>query len=118
MNEDELSKLRSQPLRDAARGKSPERVSVLVEIDMPMPRVELGPKSAAGAPRPRGFKTGPGEDNARRERAAALLKSVLGEVPRYSRSAAAFFVEATGEQLSAIAASPDVKAIHPNRDLK
>ncbi len=118
MNDAILSKLKSQPLRDAVILDRTERLSVLVELDVPMPEIDFGPKSKTGQFRPKGIEQHAGEDvEACRTRAAELLREVLGSVPRYSRSAAAFFVEATGAQLSRIAESPDVKAIHPNRDI-
>ena len=85
MDDEVLSKLRSQPLRDAVAEKGGERISVLVELDVPMPRVALGPKSRTGAPRKRAFQTGPIEDDeTRKNLTAALLTEVLGEEPRYS----------------------------------
>jgi hypothetical protein len=113
-----LSKLRSQSLRDAVTRHGAERHSVLVELAAPMPQVVFGPKSKTGAVKPRRILTAPNEETeVRRMRVADLLGEVLGTVPRYSRSAAAFFVEATGAQISKIAESSDVKAIHPNRDI-
>lgn len=112
------SKFKSQPLRDAVSLDRPDCLSVLVELAVPMPQIDFGPRSKTGRLTPRGVEPPLIEETqACRTRMAALLEEVLGKVPRYSTSAAAFFIEGTGTQLKKIAESPDVKAIHPNRNI-
>ena len=46
------------------------------------------------------------------------MSGILGRTPRYLRAARSFAAVATGAQLAALAASPAVAAIRPDRQLR
>jgi hypothetical protein len=50
--------------------------------------------------------------------AVSEVSGILGRTPRYLRAARSFAAMATGAQLAALAASPAVAAIRPDRQLR
>lgn len=102
---------------------SDKAASVLVELDIPPQVVEFEDRSSMGGERiPIRVKPESPEQQAQNEAkveaARAFLTSALGGTPRWLRSARAFVVQATPEQLRTIARSPLTRAIRLNRRLE
>ena len=106
-----------------ANGKGTEKSSVLVEIDLPAQVIEFDEPSRTVLHRPPlGIK--PESDQQRAHNAAMIenaresLTRLLGQPPLWLRSARAFVVEGSAEQLREIAHYPFTRAIRPNRRLE
>jgi hypothetical protein len=107
------------PLRRLARDRSDETVPVLIEMVGPTKDVDinLGRRGGAtiGAPTTVTIATSNG---APPRSASREVTHILGRRPHYLRAARAFAAVATGAQLAALAASPLVQAIRPDRALQ
>jgi hypothetical protein len=103
-------------LRALAHNESGASAPVLIELDGPMAarRVDLGRRRDEVGSTPSSVVV---IAPAGRPAAAAVraVAGILGHTPRYLRAAGAFAAEATGAQLAALAATPAVRAISPNR---
>lgn len=104
-------------LRERIAAGGAERHTVIVEVEAPSPRVALRTDPRSGRRRfvPQPDDTG---DTAAAKAAAvlgALIETLTGERPPYLSAARAFVVEATADQLRALADSPLVRGIAPNR---
>jgi hypothetical protein len=118
-----LDKVGDEQLRSFATGGGSDRRPVLVEVALPRRQVRLG-SSVRGGPQgraPVGVEPRPGgagdQDAATVESARAFLAGELGAEPVWLGAAGAFTAEVTGDELAAIARSPLVRAVHPNRRL-
>ena len=119
-----LDKLKDRELRRLAASASDEPVSVLVELDLPDPQIELKetgimhggiPLRAPSVSR----HVRAGETNSEHvSQASALLHKNLNATPRWIDSAGAFVVTAPANQIARIAESPLIRAIWPNRELR
>jgi hypothetical protein len=108
-------------LRRLAENRSDTTARVLIEIATPTEEttVHLGrrgrfaspPEITVNAPAAPPAPAGPPD-------ATAAVQGILGRKPRYLRAAHAFAAVATGAQLAALAASPFVTAIRPDRQLQ
>jgi hypothetical protein len=105
-------------------GLGTERISVLIEPDLPSRKVEFSRVERAGVTGyvPTRVAAGsPQEQRHVEERIATtqeFLKEVLGEAPNWIQAARAFVAIVNGEQLQRIARSPLIRAIRPNRRLR
>ena len=111
-------------LRNLAEGGSGDQtVDVIVELDVLLPKVVMETDAHAGHHVVRPVAVEPESAEAQRElerkvrEARALFAEVTGSTPRWIRPARAFVIQATGEQLRRVAASPLTRTIQPNRRL-
>lgn len=116
------AKVSDPDLRRAIEIGREERVSVLIEIEIPMPEIRrLPPTRENGVGRGRFVAVEPTDRALVRQQtseAAAFLEGILKDRPKLLRAASAFVVRATGRQLGEIVTSPLVRAISPNRPLR
>ena len=115
---DDLDKIRSDELRSAADAGGAEVHTVIVELNVPLPRISSSKPSPGRPSNPIRFEDGEpnGVDaNAIREE---IAKGVRRPVGRYMATSRAMVVDATGRELREIARLPGVSAIWPNRRLK
>jgi hypothetical protein len=104
-------------LRRLARERSAAAAPVLIEVTGPS--VDTDVVVARGAP----IGARPGTTTVRAgvaertppDGAASAVREILGRTPRYLRAARSFAAVATGAELAALAASPAVAAIRPDR---
>ena len=111
-------------LRNLAEGGSGDQtVDVIVELDVLLPKVVMKKDAYAGHHVVRPVAVEPESEEAQRElegkvrEARALFAEITGSTPRWLRPACAFVIQATGEQLRRVAASPLTRTIQPNRRL-
>jgi hypothetical protein len=120
---DIAAKIPDAELLSFARRESSATLDVLVELDVPSLKVEMIPQRSSGfrSFRPAGIVTqepcAESELERKMSQTRALLEAITGADPTWLRSARAFVIHATGQQLQRIAASPLTRAIHPNRHL-
>jgi hypothetical protein len=110
-------------LRRLAQNRSDTTARVLIEVAGPTEEttVHVGPRGRFGSPPEIAVKAPPVPSTspaAPPDAAAAAVHGILGRSPRYLRAAHAFVAVATGAQLAALAASPFVTAIRPDRQLQ
>jgi len=125
MTEAEFPKqeLGSPDLRELARTGSPDSVSVIIELDVPVPRVEFETLVRQGQEVLVPTGIAPEDDEQRNEsarkeeQAVVLLDRVLKSKPHFIRAANAFVATVGGQELRRLARSPLFKAIKPNRKL-
>ncbi|MDZ7291443.1 MAG: hypothetical protein ONB44_07625 [candidate division KSB1 bacterium] len=119
-----IEKIHNPKLLKLATEESGESATVLIELNLPVPRVDFARTKNRGmiTYSPKRIES---ETTAQREKttqkidaATAFLEDVLGETPRWLKSARAFVANVNSEQLREIARSPLTKAIHPNRRLE
>ncbi len=119
-----FEKIPDQELRQMAIDGSEEKVSVIIVLDLPEPRVEVEQvkKGSEVISVPTSLEPeSPDEEQevARKASEANLfLQSLTGSVPNWLPMARAFVVTVNGKQLREIADSPITKSIQPNRELK
>jgi hypothetical protein len=103
-------------LRRLAHERSEQTSPVLIEIAGPTKAVDinLGRRGGATIGAPTGISVN-ANDGSPPEAASEEVLRVLGRSPRYLRAARAYAAIATGAQLAALAASPLIHAIRPNR---
>lgn len=124
MNDLLADKIPDPKLREFAKGGSDGKsVDVIVELDAPLPKVVMEKNVYAGHRAFRPVAVEPESQAAQRElerkvrEARELFAEITGATPRWLRSARAFIMQATGEQLRRVAASPLTRMIQPNRRL-
>lgn len=118
-------KLPEAELRQLAEEDTDQKVSVIVELDLPPQEVffsknETDRVTGAYIPK-RVIEESPAQQkkNARKiERARDFLEALLGTAPHWLKSARAFIVTVTPEQLREIAQSSLTKTIRLNRRLR
>ena len=107
-------------LRRLARERSAAAAPVLIEVTGPSADADLAVgRGAAVVGHPRTVTVHAGiSDPSPPAGAASAVRDILGGTPRYLRAGArSFAAVATGAQLAALAASPAVAAIRPDRKL-
>ncbi len=106
-------------LRRLAHERSDEAAPILIEVAAPTTDVaiDLGARGSAtvGAPARVDVKV---VDGSPTREASTEVSHILGRRPRYLRAANAFAAIASGAQLAALAASPLVQAIRPDRPVR
>ncbi|WP_027482164.1 hypothetical protein [Deinococcus pimensis] len=121
MTEAELRKLKHETLRRFVRDAPGGEVSVIVELDVPAPKVVMRPPAGAadGRLRPRVVAADVDAEVVRRqvEEPRAFLEARSTERPRFLEAAASFVVTVTVAQLAEVARFPHIKAVFPNRPL-
>lgn len=114
-----LEKIRSDDLRNEAVAEASEPHTVIVELNLPMPQLEMAPSigiAARGKPR---FRFGSAESDSDHGYQIAASKAdiatITGKSPiNYLASAGSFVVTANGAQIGRIACMSSVSAIWPN----
>ncbi len=115
-----LEKIRSDELRDAAVAEAPRPRTVIVELDLPMPKLEAAAPlrpDLRGKPRFRFAAPDASAAEAGRKIEASKedIASITGRLPEtYLSAAGSFVVTANGEQIGRIARMSSVSAIWPN----
>lgn len=115
------AKIPNEALHRLATQESGEPVSVLIQLDLPPQELEFTRGNYQDNYVP--FRVKPespdqGEQAEVKIRAAnEFLTELLGSPPHWLKSARAFVATVSPEQLRAIAGSPLVKEVHPNRSL-
>jgi hypothetical protein len=107
-------------LRELVSSGSDEEVSVLVELGLAEPQVELSPPAADPSPEGlRAVKSVRREvDKATEERVRSvesLLRRILGTAPNWLASSHTFVIRIRAGLLREVAELPDVSRIIPNR---
>ena len=98
-----------------------ETASVIVQLELPRPRVEMerSERGGIGAFRPRRVELEAEDEQRRLEQliapAGAFLEQLVGSTPVWLAAARAFGIEASGDQLRTIARSPLVRTIYLSR---
>ena len=109
-------------LRRLAHERSATSAPVLIEVAGPTDEVEVrvgrGPAVDGRRSTIAVAASAPGPSEAPPKGAASAVSRILGGTPRYLRAARSFAAVATGAQLAALAASPAVAAIRPDRLLE
>lgn len=114
-----LEKIRSTDLRNEAVSEAEQPHTVIVELDLPMPKLEsIGPKPIGFGSRPR-LRFAPSEPasdlGSRIEASKEDIATITGRRPEaFLSTSGSFVVNATGEQIGRIAKMPSVSAIWPN----
>lgn len=114
-----LGKIRSDELRAHARQADVEPTTVIVEVDLPVPQVAVSGGNRFGSQPARiSILPPPTSGTALEARLAEIrraLTDALGRQPgKFLASSRSFILDATGKELSKIAALPTVLAIWPN----
>ena len=105
-------------LRQLARERSDDAAPVLIEVAGPTEDVEVPIQRGPAVNGRRATVTVAASSGPPPESAETAVSRILGQTPRYLRAARSFAAVATGAQLAALAASPLVAAIRPNRQLQ
>ena len=101
-------------LRRLAHERSATSAPVLIELATPARDAEVA--VASGRRATVGVRAADGRTPP--DGAVSEVSGILGRTPRYLRAARSFAAVATGAQLAALAASPTVAAIRPDRQLR
>ena len=114
-----LDKIRSEQLRREAATTPSESHVVVVELNLPRPKIEvIGPNQVPGSEAR--FRVAPdasdsAEAESRVSRTRKAIEKIIGKPPeQFFPSSGAFVVRATGKQLQELVKLPDVVAIWPN----
>jgi hypothetical protein len=117
-------KIADEELRQLAFEYSEEKASVIIVLDYPEPKVDVGKveKGDRVSYLPTSVEPETEEEREEVERRedvmSALLEDLLDDSPHYLPMARAFVATVTGEQLRIIADLPLTKSIELNRELK
>ena len=114
-----LGKIRSDELRDHALHSDVEPTTVIVEVVLPVPQVAVSGGGRMGTQQARLSIVPSSAAGSTMEAKVAeirrALTDALGRQPdRFLASSRSFILDATGNELSRIAALPTVLAIWPN----
>lgn len=115
------SKLADEELRRLTDRGGAGTLSVIVQLELPRPRVEIErlERGGVGAFRPRVVETESESGQSSLEdsiaQARAFLEQLLDKSPVWLSAASAFGVEASGDQLETIARSPLVRRVYLSR---
>lgn len=119
-----VEKIPDEELRQFAYEYSEEKVSVIIVLDYPAPKLDVGKvkKGNRVSYLPRSVEPETEEEReeiAHREiEMREFLEDILDNSPNYLPMARAFVATVTGQQLRIIADLPMTKSIEPNRELK
>jgi hypothetical protein len=107
-------------LRRLARERSTTKAPVLIEVTGPSRPVDVAVArgGAVDGRRPTVTVMAGAAERTPPDGAVSEVSGILGRTPRYLRAARSFAAVATGAQLAALAASPMVAAIRPDRQLR
>jgi hypothetical protein len=108
-------------LRRLAQNRSDATARVLIEVAGPSDdaTIHVGQRGRFGSPTEIAVHAPPSSPGPPAPPdVTAVVQGILGRRPRYLRAAHAFAAVATGAQLAALAASPFVTAIRPDRQLQ
>jgi hypothetical protein len=111
-------------LRKLAAAESDNVASVLIELNLPGPQVQLDKNQFRGVFDYSLKRVVPETPTQRKEsqqqinKASAFLTNLLGEKPLWLNAGRAFVANVNADQLRKIARSPLTKAIRPNRKLE
>ncbi|BAQ45502.1 MULTISPECIES: hypothetical protein [Methylobacterium] len=114
-----LGKIRSDELRDHVLHSDVEPTTVIVEVDLPVPQIAVSGGNRIGTQQAR-FSILPSATSSSTMEAKVAeirraLTDALGRQPgKFLASSRSFILDATGNELSRIAALPTVLAIWPN----
>ena len=119
-----LEKIRSDDLRHEAVAESSEPRSVIVELNLPMPKLEMASRRTAGlrskahirfaAPTPEDAAEA-GREESKIATSEKAIATITGHPPEtYLSASGSFVVKANGEQIGRIAHMSTVSAIWPN----
>lgn len=117
-------KIPDKELRQLAFEFSEEKVSVIIVLDYPAPKLDVGKvkKGDRVSYFPKSVEPETDEEREEIERRGdalrELLEDILDDSPNYLPMARAFVATVTGEQLRIIADLPLTKSIELNRELK
>ncbi len=117
-------KIPDEELRQLAFDYSKEKVSVIIVLDYPEPKLDVGKvkKGDRVSYIPTGVEPESDEEREEIERLEDVMRQVLEEMletpPNWLPMARAFVATVTGEQLRFIANLPLTKSIELNRELK
>lgn len=117
-----LDKIPDPELRGFALGASSEPQLVLVELDLPRPKLNLGAERSIGG-RSRRARSLEGTDEqakSTRARSAAVVDALggMGLSARPLRSSGVVLVEVLPDQLRKVVDLEGVRKIHPNRRVR
>ncbi len=125
MNNQELTaKLQNPELLRLVSDNSDQQVSVLIQPDLPPPRVDVSRFSRKGVTfnsltRIVPISTEEQEyANKQIDEISSFLQKLLGTSPHWLRSAQSFVARVPARELLAIASCPKIKAIWLNRELR
>jgi hypothetical protein len=119
-----VDKIPDKELRQLAYEYSEEKVSVIIVLDYPEPKVDLGKVKKGNRVRYIPTNVEPETDEEREEikcreiEMREFLEDILDSPPNYLPMARAFVATVSGEQLRIIATLPMTKSIEFNRELK
>lgn len=119
-----IDKIPDDELRRIATEGSKDKVSVIIQLDLPVQQVDFKKVNIQNVPSylPSRVKPETPEEQKEIQRktdaAKSYLEKILGTSPKWLRLARAFVAHVDGEQLCAIARSSFIKTIQPNRRLK
>jgi hypothetical protein len=117
-------KIPDEELRQLAIEYSEEKVSVIIVLDCPKPKVNVGKVKKEDRVSYLPTSVEPETEEEREEikrrelEMRELLEDILDNSPNYLPTARAFVATVSGEQLRIIADLPITKSIEPNRELK
>ena len=117
-------KFTDQSLLQYARDGSSERISVIIELELPKRSLQFAPSERGDSATFRPKRIQPEDAQSQQissdtiAAARSLIQQCTGTDPHWLKTARAFIIHATGMQISRIAESPLIKTIQPNRTLK
>ncbi|KPK88502.1 MAG: hypothetical protein AMJ88_18925 [Anaerolineae bacterium SM23_ 63] len=119
-----VDKIPDEDLRQLAYEYSEEKVSVIIVLDYPEPKVDVGKVKKGDRVRyiPTSVETETDEEREELERRENIMRELLEDIlespPNWLPMARAFVATVTGEQLRTIADLPLTKSIELNRELR
>jgi hypothetical protein len=119
-----VEKIPDEDLRQLAFEYSEEKVSVIIVLDYPAPKLDVGKvkKGDRVSYLPKSVEPETDEEREEIDRRESIMRELLEDIletsPNYLPMARAFVATVTGEQLRIIADLPLTKSIELNRELK
>jgi hypothetical protein len=119
-----VEKIPDEDLRQLAFEYSEEKVSVIIVLDYPAPKLDVGKvkKGDRVSYLPKSVEPETDEEREEIDRRESIMRELLEDIletsPNYLPMARAFVATVTGEQLLIIADLPLTKSIELNRELK
>ncbi|MDP4025550.1 hypothetical protein Q8W71_23220 [Methylobacterium sp. NEAU 140] len=116
-----LAKIQSDGLRSEAVAETATAHTVIVELDLPMPKLETAVRATSSLRGKPSFRFAPPDPGAEASAASKIAASrediaqITGNLPEtYLPTSGSFVVKASGEQIARIARMASVSAIWPN----